>query len=260
MKLLYFFIIFLIFISGCTDNPYEETYVAHVIDGDTFIDSEGNRIRLIGIDSPEKGQPYYMESKQILKNLIENREVSLEKDIENKDSYDRLLRYVYIEDMFVNYVMLEKGYARLNIIPPNNKYVTSLKSASNIAISEGKGIWTSNNSFDCIEISDFKIDAEGNDCYNLNGEYIVIENVCEKSFDFSYWTISDKSSNTYTFEEFILEPFSKVTIYSGRGMDSSDTLYWNNSREGCNAIWNNNFDTLFLRNKEGKLVLVKELP
>ena len=96
--------------------------VSKVIDGDTIeviIDDKKESVRLIGIDAPEltdssiKGK-LALESKEYLKNLLQNKKVRLEKDItqDDKDIYDRLLRYVFLEDgTLVNKKMIETDMA-----------------------------------------------------------------------------------------------------------------------------------------------------
>ncbi|MFN3527670.1 MAG: thermonuclease family protein [Candidatus Altarchaeaceae archaeon] len=76
----------------------EKAIVTKVIDGDTIIVEGGRHVRLLGIDADEKGYPCYDEAKKRLEELVLNKEVYLERDIEDKDQYGRYLRYVFIED------------------------------------------------------------------------------------------------------------------------------------------------------------------
>jgi len=87
--------------------------VIKVIDGDTI-----EKVRLIGIDTPETVDPrkpvecFGKESANKMKELVENKTVRLERKSEdNRDTYDRLLRYVYVDDLFVNAEMIKQGYA-----------------------------------------------------------------------------------------------------------------------------------------------------
>lgn len=118
----------------------EKTIVTNVIDGDTIVISGGERIRLLGIDAPEKGEFYYKESKARLEQLIENKEVSLEKEGENKDKYDRLLRYVFVDDTNINMQMVEEGYA-ICYFYGKSKYQESCKSLEEKAMNDKTGRW-----------------------------------------------------------------------------------------------------------------------
>lgn len=133
-------LILLFLISGCTSNN-EEVVVSRVIDGDTFETIGGNTVRLIGINTPEKNEPYYDEAKERLSDLIENKKVILTKDKENKDKYGRLLRYVYVDDIFVNLKLIEEGYATAYSVPPNLKHENEFKYAEFKAKSSKIGIW-----------------------------------------------------------------------------------------------------------------------
>jgi len=84
-------------------------------------------VRYIGIDTPERNQAYYEKAKQINRELVHNKEVRLEKDITNKDRYGRLLRYVYINDTFVNAEIVKRGYAYSKAYPPDTKYQVYLE-------------------------------------------------------------------------------------------------------------------------------------
>ena len=124
-------------VSGCVK---EEVKVTKVIDGDTFETSDGETIRLLGINTPEEGEYYYEEAKDYLWYLIGNKEVELESDKTNKDWYGRKLRYVYIDGKMVNSMMLERGYARLYLLR-DQKYATSFEYAEKKARGEKIGVW-----------------------------------------------------------------------------------------------------------------------
>src|SRR4030042_548838 len=96
--------------------------VIQVVDGDTIIITGGYHVRYIGIDAPEKGETYYLEATQLNKELIEGESIRLEKDISEKDKYGRLLRYVYVDDTFVNAEIVRLGYAYAKAYPPDIKY------------------------------------------------------------------------------------------------------------------------------------------
>lgn len=115
--------------------------VVRVVDGDTFVLLNGRVVRLIGIDTPEYGQPYYEQATERLVELLEGKNVTLESDVSNVDNYSRLLRYAYVNDTFVNLVMVEEGYAKVLIIKPNIKYVNLLKKAESESRNSRLGIW-----------------------------------------------------------------------------------------------------------------------
>ena len=87
--------------------------VVEVIDGDTFKTYGGEIVRLICIDTPEKGISGYFEAKEFLSELILDKVVSMDKDLEDKDAYGRSLRYVYADGLFVNQKMVQEGYAEV---------------------------------------------------------------------------------------------------------------------------------------------------
>jgi micrococcal nuclease len=91
-----------------------------VIDGDTFRLETGEAVRLIGIDAPELSQPGGEESRDYLAHLILNKGVTLKTGIEDRDKYNRLLRFVYIGDVCINEKMIRQGYAEARYLPSND--------------------------------------------------------------------------------------------------------------------------------------------
>jgi micrococcal nuclease len=116
-------------------------FVTKVIDGDTIEIKGGERVRYIGIDTPERGKYYWKEATQKNKELVEGKRVRLEKDTEDRDKYGRLLRYVYIGDTMVNAELVRQGYAYSYSYPPNLKYQQYLLQLQGQAQDEGLGLW-----------------------------------------------------------------------------------------------------------------------
>jgi micrococcal nuclease len=122
--------------------------VARVIDGDTIELTTGERVRYIGIDTPETKDPrkavqcFGKEASAHNKELVLGQKVRLEKDISNEDRYHRLLRYVYLEDgTFLNLALVTDGYARAATFPPDVKYAQVFVEAERAARTAGRGLW-----------------------------------------------------------------------------------------------------------------------
>ncbi|MBI3399092.1 MAG: thermonuclease family protein [Deltaproteobacteria bacterium] len=100
-------------------NNTQHSRAVAVIDGDTIEIKGGIRIRYLGVDTPEIGQPFYEEAKNKNKELVLGKTVRLEIcKAEPTDKYGRILAYVYTDQTFVNRTLLREGYARILIIPP----------------------------------------------------------------------------------------------------------------------------------------------
>lgn len=132
----------------------EKATVVRVIDGDTVELETGERVRYIGVDTPETKHPskpvqcFGREASKRNKELVEGKEVLLEKDVSDTDRYGRLLRYIYIpnpdasdEAIFVNEYLIEQGFGQVITYPPDVKYHPQLLSAQHIAQDEKRGLW-----------------------------------------------------------------------------------------------------------------------
>lgn len=125
----------------------ELTEVVRVIDGDTLEIDNGSIVRLLSIDSPERGDCYYSEAKQALNKLVLGENVKLEKDILGTDRFGRLLRYVFVpegdftNDVFVNDYLLEQGFADILFMSKSGKYNDILIYSRNEAVTNERGMW-----------------------------------------------------------------------------------------------------------------------
>lgn len=116
--------------------------VTKVIDGDTIEIENSERVRLICIDSLEQGEEGYNESKKYLEDLVLNKKVRLEKDISERDNYQRLVRYVYLEDRtFVNELIAKQGYAKAYWYEPDITLCPIIQKAEDYAKENNLGIW-----------------------------------------------------------------------------------------------------------------------
>ncbi len=127
-----------------------EATCVRVIDGDTIevlVDSRTYKVRYIGIDTPEMDdtRPDILalaaEATEVNRDLVEGQVVDLEKDVSETDRHGRLLRYVYVEDTFVNAELVALGYAQAGTYPPDVKYDDLFLQLQAEAQEAGLGLW-----------------------------------------------------------------------------------------------------------------------
>jgi micrococcal nuclease len=115
--------------------------VIDVVDGDTIVINGGLHVRYVGIDAPEKNEVLYLEAQKGNRELVMGKRVRLERDISDRDSYGRLLRYVYVDGIFVNAEMVRNGLAYARAYPPDVKYLEYLESVEKEAQQMRRGFW-----------------------------------------------------------------------------------------------------------------------
>ncbi|NQV04053.1 MAG: thermonuclease family protein, partial [Candidatus Omnitrophica bacterium] len=140
--------------TGIAPRSYQDgLYASYIIDGDTIELSNGQRVRYIGIDTPEmrerKGlgwlynpRPYAKEAKDFNQRLVNGKPIRLEFDVQKNDKYGRLLAYVYVGEKMVNLEMVKEGYAMIYAYPPNIKYAEEFLEAQRFARENEKGLWS----------------------------------------------------------------------------------------------------------------------
>jgi micrococcal nuclease len=138
-KPLYLFLLsLLLFLLSCAPQGVR---VVRVIDGDTIVIEGGERVRYIGINAPELNQPWGKEAWQLNKKLVGGKRVRLERDVSHRDKYGRLLRYVFVDNLFVNGELVRRGLAWAKAYPPDLKYQQLLQQLEREAKEGGRGIW-----------------------------------------------------------------------------------------------------------------------
>jgi micrococcal nuclease len=122
--------------------------VKKVYDGDTVLLSNGNKIRFLGINTPEvegrhkSAQAGGEDAKRWLLKVLKNKRIRLERDVEKKDKYKRLLAHIFTEDnLHINLELIKRGFGTVSIYPPNLKYTDILIKAQQHAEQDKLGIW-----------------------------------------------------------------------------------------------------------------------
>lgn len=242
-KLAILMILCIFFISGCktqeiSQKILEQSQVIRVIDGDTFELASGEHVRLLHINTPEKGENCYSEAKEMLSELVLNKTVFLERDMQDMDKYNRSLRYVYLSNNSaesVNEMLVEKGFAVAYILLPNTKYKSDVLAAEKSAIENREGcLWKNQSEFyGCFQIIELKTCSKG--------DYVVLKNDCD-DIDLDGWFLRDQSRSRYSLSGIIKKGTAIKITYDG----------WETTHE---CIWSDYINALYIFDNNDKLVL-----
>ena len=133
--------------ESCRGKKECAAVVARVVDGDTVVLASGERVRYIGIDTPETVHPnkqvecFGKEASAKNKELVEGREARLVRDISDADKYGRLLRYVYVGDILINDYLIRNGFANASSFPPDIAFQALFEDAERAARENRSGLW-----------------------------------------------------------------------------------------------------------------------
>ena len=124
----------------------ETAVVTKVIDGDTIELDSGEKVRYVGMDTPEitkgKNECYGHEASAKNTELVLGKTVTMKKDVSDRDRYGRLLRYIWVGDTFVNAKMIQEGYAAILTIPPDVAQIAYFKQLQAEARTANVGLWS----------------------------------------------------------------------------------------------------------------------
>lgn len=144
-------------------QTYQKAKVKYAVDGDTIwvdINGKDEKVRFVGVNTPEvakDGKPAEFmaeEAKDFTNEALKNKEIYLERDISDRDKYNRLLRYIWLEEpatsptltdiekKTLNGILVKEGYAYANYYKPDIKYQEYLKDLEKSAQDNKKGIWS----------------------------------------------------------------------------------------------------------------------
>ncbi|OGV08672.1 MAG: hypothetical protein A2499_04880 [Stygiobacter sp. RIFOXYC12_FULL_38_8] len=155
-------LLFLISTQLIGQNPYfsfpynysRMVYVSRVIDGDTFVLSDSQRVRMLGVDCPEisrynkPAESFSNEALEKTRSLIEHKTVKLVFDGKAFDMFGRILAYVWLVDskgkdsVFVQTELLKNGLARISYYTKEKRYYALFYNLRNTAMKKKLGIWS----------------------------------------------------------------------------------------------------------------------
>lgn len=225
MLLIIFYFFYNQFHSNLPDR--ENVIIARVIDGDTFVTNDSRHVRLLNINTPEKGTPHADDSKSFLQQY-EGKSISME--IQGTDKYERTLARIYSPE-YVNLKMVELGFAPKFLVDSNE--LKKFAKAEEKAISQGLGIWKKSEFYNCLTGKVYPKKEEA--------EIKILCNISTINF-----TIKDESRKTY----FLPEMKNSFILHTSSGEDNSTDIFWNSKTD----IWNNDRDTLYLFDNKGNIV------
>lgn len=218
----------LFYFSLSSSKNFESVVVSRVIDGDTIEFEDGRIARLVNINAPEKNTPYAMLSTSFLKNY-ENKSLNI--SVIGIDKYSRLLVKIYTPE-YLNLNLVKEGLASTFLVADSE--TKKFKEAEQEAIKLEKGMWQHSKYYGCFKT---KIYPEK--------EVVYFYNSCNVSL--IGWTLKDESRKQYKFN---LSPELEFQLFTFSGESNSTDLFWNSKSE----VWNNDRDTLYLYDNEGKIV------
>jgi micrococcal nuclease len=254
---------FLISAIGCVASvqaPEGQVVVTRVIDGDTIEVNIGGiiyKVRYIGVDTPELDdeRPEFaalaQEATRLNRQLVEGEIVRLEKDISETDKYGRLLRYVYVDDTFVNAELVKQGLAWAEPYEPDIRYQDYFKELEAEARRDKIGVWQEVQPSPPINIQNVQITYIFYDGLVPNvesDEYVEITNLGDQPQDLTGCVLMDISDGypSFTFPSYILAPGESIRVYTneyhpewgGFSFEYSQAI-WNNTDPDIAALYDN---------------------
>ena len=143
-------IVFLVIIRcyeeiGFDKSPQDRFIISKVIDGDTVELKGGDKLRLLGIDTPEKNQLYYDSAKALLSRNVLGKESKIKFAVRRRDKYGRLLGFLYVDSIFINQMMIDSGMAHLYLFKDNDlqsEEFQKMLDAQRKVLNKDIGIWS----------------------------------------------------------------------------------------------------------------------
>lgn len=211
---------FWLFWVASDNSPKEQTvFISRVVDGDTVELEDATQIRLLGINTPEKGMYFYGEAKNFTENLIKNKSLSFK--FFEEDKYSRKLGYLFLEKQNVNELIVKEGFAHLYYYE-EDEYYSEIKNAETSAREKELGIWKHSKHYGCLNLTSFIY----LDITEKDKEKLVLKNNCDVSLD-----VAIKDDATHIYKEKI--PAS--------GIFEKETQ----------SIWNDDGDSVYIWDLDG---------
>jgi len=245
-------------IASPTPTPVStQVMVVRVIDGDTIEIEGGDRVRYLGIDTPEPNECYGPEATAKNRELVERKNVTLDKDVSERDAFGRLLRYVYVNDLFVNAELVRWGYASVLYYPPDVEHYELLTQLEREAREANLVLWvptcaTPTPTIGTGQIAITYIFYDGVVPRVESDEYVEFRNPSAEVVDMSGWKlISLIGEQTFVFPTgFTMQPGQTCRAYTNEYHPERCGLSFGSG----SAVWRNSGDTAVILDTQGQEV------
>lgn len=217
------------FLSHENKIERKQVIISRVIDGDTLVTEDGITLRLLNINTPEKGKPGYEYSISYLSQFINN---SLKIEDLGAEKYGRTLARIYNSEDYINLELVKKGYAIKFLVDEKEKKL--FEEAERTAIENSVGMWKKSQHYGCIE-------AE----VKPEEEIIKLKNNCNE-INLKDWIIKDESRKEYKFPDIYL---IELQFHTLNGTNNQTDLFWKSNQH----VWNDDRDTIYIFDKEQKI-------
>jgi micrococcal nuclease len=217
------------FLVKAFEEDYEIGIVDRIVDGDTIIVNESS-VRLLGINSPEKGEIGYNEAKNFLEEEILEKEVKIYFGSDKTDRYGRKLCYVFLGTNNINLQSVREGYSNFYFPSGKDKYYNQFVKAWEDCLNKEIGLCKKSLE-KCIILDE----------WDIKKQVVVLKNICNYEIDLTNWSIKDEGRKKYVFKNEILKGSEIIEL----GLDDWDENY----------VWTSSGDSIFVRDSENKLVI-----
>lgn len=211
-------------------SDYEEVEVLRIVDGDTILvqGEEGEvKVRLLGINSPEKGERGSVDATKFLEDNLLNESVKLYFEGEREDRYGRTLGYVFLGDRNINLESVLNGFSNYYFPSGVSMFTKDFQKAWEDCLNEDVNLCLkSDNS--CVFIYSVDFDLQ----------ILTLKNSCPFDVSLEGWSLKDEGRKNIFFED--------VFIESGELYEVVNEKY--------DYVWTESGDSAFLRDERGRLV------
>ena len=223
----------------CIPNrPPQYAKVVKVVDGDTIrvlLEGVEKPVRYVGIDTPESTfqiEYFGEQASQKNKELVEGRDVVMYRDVSETDDFDRLRRYVFVGDKFINYELVSQGLANAFRYEPDTSCAELFAKAESEAKALGLGLWSASATQSALSTQSPSAGNLEIVFVDKEAEYVDIKNNSSSPVDLNGWMlVSEKGSQACDLGG-IIQSGEKLRIWAGTGEGYSCNFgknIWNNS-------------------------------
>ncbi len=229
--------------------------VVKAIDGDTIELASGDRVRLLHINTPERGEDGADKATELTRSWTVDKRVEVRFGKVAQDRYGRYLAEIFVDGKSLNEELVRQGWAHAFFIPPIDKSAYRRIVAAQVnARSKKRGIWASDPRYrGAFHITSFHHDAPGDDRKNLNGEYVRIVNIATRTKNLKGFRLENERGRGVTFPHIRLPVGRTISVRSGTGKSQTrakrgQQVYFMKLKM---PLWRNKGDVAILRKPAG---------